>query len=82
MLELIEKPHRRMYMSKQKDGKDIVVKIKTGQVDWRAWFAYDKRTRSIRLHAHKHLALSNQDGANRLNIGRVVAFRNYKNQVD
>jgi len=84
MLELIEKPHRRIYMSKQKDGKDTVLKIKQGIADWKAWFVYDKRTRSVRLHAHKHLALSNQDGPHnlRLNIGKIVALREYKKTAD
>jgi len=81
-LELAMKGKRRVYMSAQQDGPDKVVKIKGGINDWRAWFVQDGRTRSIRLDAHRSLALSNRDGYNRLNVGKTVAFRKYAGTVD
>jgi hypothetical protein len=81
-LELAMKGARRLYMSAQRDGEDNVAKIQKGLNDWRAWFILDARTKSIRLDAHRSLALSNKDGLNRLNIGKTVAFRKFAKTVD
>jgi len=81
MIETNEKGGRRLYMSRQKDGDDIILKLKKND-NWRSWFVYDKRTKSVRFDAHRHLAISNQDGENRLNIGKNVCLRKYKNTVD
>lgn len=81
-LELNMKGARRIYMSAQQDGPDKVCKLKSGINDWRAWFIMDQRTRSIRLDAHRSLALSNRDGYNRLNVGKTIAFRKYDATAD
>ena len=81
-LELNMKGKRRIYMSGQQDGQDKIGKLKSKINDWRAWFIFDERTKSIRLDAHRSLALSNRDGLNRLNVGKAVAFRKFAATVD
>jgi len=81
-LELNMKGKRRLFMSGQKDGNDNVAKIAKGINDWRAWFVYDKRTKSIRLDAHRSLALSNKDSLSRLNVGKNIAFRKFAKTAD
>lgn len=77
---------RNVYVSKQMNGKEFVLKMRKGIVDWRSLFIYDKRTRSIRLHSNRELTLSNQDsdnkGEKRLKDGQNVAMRVWKNQMD
>lgn len=79
--------NRSVFMTKQKNGKDQVVKISKDVDDWRSLFIVDKRTRSIRLHSNRKLALSNQDslekGKKRMKKGKMVAMREYtKGQLD
>lgn len=51
--------NRRLYMSKEKVGEDNIVKIRKEINDWRAWFVYDRRTRTLRIDTKRDLALSN-----------------------
>lgn len=81
-LELNMKGKRRLFMSAQKDGNDNVAKIAKGINDWRAWFIFDKRTRSIRLDAHRTLAFSNKDSLKRMAIGKNLAFRKFAKTAD
>lgn len=68
------------------NGKEFVLKVRKGLVDWRSLFIYDKRTKSVRLHSNRELALSNQDsdekGEKRLKDGKNVAMRQWKAQLD
>jgi len=82
MLESTQPGALRMVVTKTIAGKDRIVKLQKKRNDWRAWFVYDARTKSIRLDAHRYLALSNQDGSNRLNVGKTAAFRKWEGQVD
>lgn len=82
MLEQNGKGKRRLFMSKEVTGKDRVLKIDAKRDDWRAWFIYDARSRSIRLDAHRYLALSNKDSLNRFAVGKTVALRKWENTPD
>jgi len=82
MLESQGKGNLRLTVSKMISGKDRVVKLQAKRNDWRAWFIFDARTKSIRLDAFRYLALSNQDGSNRLNVGKIAALRKWEGQVD
>jgi len=83
MLELAHaKGPLRLIVSRQQNGKDRVAKLDKNRIDWRAWFVYDDRTKSIRQDSHRYLALSNQDGLNRLNVGKIAGFRKYTGTAD
>lgn len=72
-----------VFMSRQIEGKDHVLKLGRGVDTWRSLFIYDRRTRSIRLHAHRELALSSKH-ASKATLGQKVSMRKYngdKSQV-
>jgi hypothetical protein len=53
--------NRHIYLSKEKNGNDFVLKLGKRN-DWRSWFIMDKKTGSIRLYTQRHLAISNMEG--------------------
>lgn len=69
-----------MYMSKDRDGAEYLAKIKTGVYNWRSWFVYDHRTRSIRLAHQPKFALAVPYGK-KMRKGINVVFRSYENQL-
>jgi len=73
----------KLFMSKQIEGKDHILKIGKDAKVWRSLFIYDRRTKSIRLHAHRHLALSNEHGKGRRNDKRLAMrkFTGCKDQI-
>ena len=47
-----------LYMSNERNGNEYLAKMKSGVYDWRSWFVYDTRTRSIRLAERPEFALA------------------------
>jgi hypothetical protein len=79
------KGNRRVYVSKQKDGADIALKITKDVNDWRALFIVDQRTNSIRLHSNRNLAISNtytKIKKDRLKPGKTAVVRKYEGTAD
>jgi len=56
------KGHRNIYVSKEKQGEDFVLKLGKKPDNWRSWWIVDKRTQTIRLYVQPHLAISNKAG--------------------
>ena len=67
--------NRNVYISKEKNGNDFVLKIGRRN-DWRTWFIMDKKTHTIRLYTQPHLAISNLAGKN-LKPGAPLVMRPY-----
>lgn len=56
------KGNRNVYLSKEKQGDDFVLKFGKKPNEWRSWFIMDPRTSTIRLYVQPHLAISNKAG--------------------
>lgn len=66
-------------MSSQRNGGEYIAKIRSNVWDWRAWFVYDPRTRSIRLAHKPQFALANMQGVG-FKKGYNAVFRSYANE--
>lgn len=54
------KGNRKVFLSNQRIGTEYILKIKENATNWRSWFVYDERTKSIRLNRNRNFAISNQ----------------------
>lgn len=69
-----------LYMSKQRDGAEYLAKLRSNNFNWRSWFVYDARTRSIRLASKPQFALATMKGIG-FQKGYNAVFRSYTNQL-
>jgi len=69
-----------LYMSDHRNGGEYLAKIKSNIYNWRSWFVYDTRTRSIRLAHRPEFALASMRGVN-LKKGFNAVFRSYARQL-
>ena len=76
LIKLLMKGNRNIYLSKEKQGKDFVLKLGKKPKDWRSWFIMDKRTSTIRLYVQPHLAISNKAGKG-VKPGHALTMRKY-----
>lgn len=67
-----------LYMSNQASDGEFLAKVKSNVYDWRSWFVYDKRTKSIRLAHRPEFALASKRNSN-FQHGFNAVFRSYAN---
>lgn len=70
-----------LYYSAQQQGPDTFARLSVTDKGWRSHFVYDDRTKSLRLHKDRNIALSNENG-NKLKSGKIVVFRKWKATSD
>jgi hypothetical protein len=63
-------------MSSSRTGAEYLAKVKSNVFNWRSWFVYDKRTRSIRVASKPAFALATTKGKG-TEQGNNVVFRAY-----
>jgi hypothetical protein len=66
---------RHIYLSKEKNGNDFVLKL-SNKKDWRSWFIMDKKTSTIRLYTQPQMTISNLAGKD-VKPGAPLVLRPY-----
>lgn len=80
-LQMTASGRRRVFMSRVNTLGGFMAKIKQGVHNWRSWFIYDKRTKSLRLEKDRSMVLSNQLGKSS-RPGYLAVFRKFQGTKD
>lgn len=80
-LQMMSSGKRRVYISTVQTLGGFLARTKQGIKNWRSWFIYDKRTKSVRLFKDKTMVLSNALGKGSKR-GNYAVFRKYAGTRD